>query len=77
VIAPDLPGFGFTEGPPARNYKYTFDSLAQTIGAFTEALQLKKYALYVFDYGAPMGFSIGDGAARASDGNRFAERECL
>src|ERR1700758_3049423 len=45
VIAPDLPGFGFTDVPASRNYKYTFDALAQTILAFTEALGLKHYAL--------------------------------
>lgn len=58
VIAPDLPGFGFTEVPESRHYKYTFDSLAQTILAFTDALQLKRYAMYVFDYGAPTGFRL-------------------
>jgi len=58
VIAPDLPGFGFTEIPGSRAYKYTFDALAQTITAFTDALQLKRYALYVFDYGAPTGFRL-------------------
>lgn len=58
VIAPDLPGFGFTEVPAERNYQYNFDSLAKTIEAFTEALGLKRYALYAFDYGAPTGFRI-------------------
>lgn len=58
VIAPDLPGFGFTEVPVWRNYTYTFDGLANTIEAFTEALGLKRYALYVFDYGAPTGFRL-------------------
>src|SRR5258708_28979256 len=58
VIAPDLPGFGFTEVPETRKYKYTFDALANTILAFTDALNLKKYALYVFDYGAPTGFRL-------------------
>lgn len=58
VIAPDLPGFGFTEVPEARKYVYTFDALAQTILAFTDALGLKRYALYVFDYGAPTGFRL-------------------
>lgn len=58
VIAPDLPGFGFTEVPAARNYKYSFDALAKTIEAFTEALNLKHYALYVFDYGAPTGLRL-------------------
>src|SRR5580658_9418802 len=58
VIAPDLPGFGFTDVPNERNYKYTFDALAQSISAFTDALGLKRYALYVFDYGAPTGFRL-------------------
>jgi len=58
VIAPDLPGFGFTEVPTERGYVYTFDALARTIEAFTDALQLKRYALYVFDYGAPTGFRL-------------------
>ena len=58
VIAPDLPGFGFTEVPAKRNYKYSFDALAQTLEAFTEALKIKSYALYVFDYGAPTGFRL-------------------
>jgi pimeloyl-ACP methyl ester carboxylesterase len=58
VIAPDLPGFGFTDVPQQRQYKYSFDALAQTILAFTDALRLKHYALYVFDYGAPTGFRL-------------------
>ena len=58
VIAPDLPGFGFTEVPETRQYKYSFDALAKTIIAFTDALGLKRYALYVFDYGAPTGFRL-------------------
>ena len=58
LIAPDLPGFGFTKVPPERNYKYSFDALARTIEAFVDALGLKRYALYVFDYGAPTGFRL-------------------
>jgi len=58
VIAPDLPGFGFTVVPDARNYKYSFDALARTMEAFVDALNLKKYVLYVFDYGAPTGFRL-------------------
>ncbi|HEU0274365.1 MAG TPA: alpha/beta hydrolase [Candidatus Udaeobacter sp.] len=58
VIAPDLPGFGFTEVPEQRHYKYSFDALANTMLAFTEALQLKQYSLYVFDYGAPVGLRL-------------------
>lgn len=58
VIAPDLPGFGFTEVPEKRGYAYTFDALAKTIEAFTEALRIKSYALYIFDYGAPTGLRL-------------------
>ena len=58
VIAPDLPGFGFTEVPERRHYPYSFASLARTIEAFTDALGLTRYALYAFDYGAPTGFRL-------------------
>lgn len=58
VIAPDLPGFGFTEVPERRKYTYTFDALARTIAAFTDALSLIHYAIYVFDYGAPTGLRL-------------------
>jgi pimeloyl-ACP methyl ester carboxylesterase len=58
VIAPDLPGFGFTAVPPERHYTYTFDALANTVLAFTDALQLTRYALYIFDYGAPVGLRL-------------------
>src|SRR6201999_109772 len=58
VIAPDLPGFGFTGIPAERNYVYTFNALAKTIEAFTNALDLKSYALYIFDYGAPTGLRL-------------------
>lgn len=58
VIAPDLPGFGFTEVPEARGYSYSFDNLALTMGHFVDALKLTRYALYVFDYGAPVGFRL-------------------
>src|SRR5262249_222449 len=58
VIAPDLPGFGFTEVPAERKYTYSFDGLAVTIEAFTQALKINRFALYVFDYGAPTGFRL-------------------
>jgi pimeloyl-ACP methyl ester carboxylesterase len=58
VIAPDLPGFGFTEVPAERKYTYSFNALAHTIEAFTEAVGLSRYAIYVFDYGAPTGFRL-------------------
>jgi pimeloyl-ACP methyl ester carboxylesterase len=58
VIAPDLPGFGFTEVPEERQYVYSFDRLAATLNAFTQALRIRRFALYVFDYGAPTGFRL-------------------
>jgi pimeloyl-ACP methyl ester carboxylesterase len=58
VIAPDLPGFGFTEVPKEQNYTYSFDALADTIERFTEALSLSRYAVYIFDYGAPTGLRL-------------------
>lgn len=58
VVAPDLPGFGFTEVPTERHYTYSFDALSKTIHAFTDALNLGRFALYVFDYGAPTGFRL-------------------
>jgi len=58
VIAPDLPGFGFTEVPAERRYVYSFDGLAATIKAFTEELKISRFAVYVFDYGAPTGFRL-------------------
>jgi len=57
LIAPDLPGFGFTEVVDPR-YVYSFDSLARTLEGFTAALRLDHYALYVFDYGAPVGLRL-------------------
>lgn len=58
VIAPDLPGFGFTEAPGRGQYDYTFDRLARTMTRFTEQLKLDRYALQVFDYGAPVGWRM-------------------
>lgn len=62
VIAPDLPGFGFTTttaaSPDRPAYRYTFDNLAGTLDAFVKALGLTRFALYVFDYGAPVGFRL-------------------
>jgi pimeloyl-ACP methyl ester carboxylesterase len=72
VIAPDLPGFGFTEVPAVRNYVYTFD-------AFTEALKINRYAIYVFDYGAPTGFRLATShperitAIVSQNGNAYEE----
>jgi len=58
VIAPDLPGFGMTEQRSRDEFEYTFENITDVIDRFTEVLNLKKFALYVFDYGAPVGFRL-------------------
>ena len=58
LIAPDIPSFGFTEVPAERNYEFTFASLSKTIMAFVDALGLKRYLLYTFDYGGPVGWEL-------------------
>ena len=58
LIAPDLPGFGFSDAPTREQFKYTFDNLAGIIDAFTAAVGIRRYAIYVFDYGAPIGFRL-------------------
>ncbi|WP_052200470.1 alpha/beta fold hydrolase [Terriglobus sp. TAA 43] len=57
LIAPDLPSFGFTE-VEGDSYRYTFAQLTQTIQAFVGAMGLRRFAIYVFDYGAPIGFNL-------------------
>jgi len=64
IIAPDLPGFGQSDMPPRSDFTYTFDRVADVIDRFTEVIGLKRFAIYVFDYGAPTGFRI---AARHPD----------
>jgi len=58
LIAPDLPGFGQSDQPARETFGYTFDNLAKAIDGFVDALGLKRFALYVFDYGAPVGLRI-------------------
>jgi len=58
VVAPDLPGFGQTDVLPGAGFDYTFDRLAAVIDAFTVVKGLDRYALYVFDYGAPVGWRL-------------------
>lgn len=58
VVAPDLPGFGFTTVPAERNYTYTFANFATTVGAFLDALRITRFAVYIFDYGAPTGLRL-------------------
>jgi len=58
VIAPDLPGFGQSVMKPRGDFSYTFDNLADVIDRFTEVVGLTRFAIYVFDYGAPIGLRI-------------------
>ena len=58
IVAPDLPGFGQSEMPARSKFTYTFDNVAGVIDRFTEVVGLKRFAVYVFDYGAPTGFRI-------------------
>jgi len=58
VIAPDLPGFGFSKSPGREDFRYTFENLAHVIDRFTEEIGLDGYAIYIFDYGAPVGLRL-------------------
>ncbi|HEY4340011.1 MAG TPA: alpha/beta hydrolase [Steroidobacteraceae bacterium] len=58
IIAPDLPGFGRSDMPPRTQFKYSFENIAGVIDRFTEVVKFDRFALYVFDYGAPTGFRI-------------------
>ena len=58
VIAPDLPGFGFSDAPDRAQFQYTFERLAGKIDRFTETIGLARYVIYVFDYGAPVGLRL-------------------
>src|SRR6201998_4030567 len=58
VVAPDLPGFGFSEAPERKRFASTFAHLAEVIDSFTQTIGLERYAIYVFDYGAPVGLRL-------------------
>jgi pimeloyl-ACP methyl ester carboxylesterase len=58
IVAPDLPGFGQSSMPPRDKFSYTFDNIARVIERFTEVIGFDRFALYVFDYGAPTGFRL-------------------
>jgi pimeloyl-ACP methyl ester carboxylesterase len=79
VIAPDLPGFGFSQAPDRSSFTYSFANLANLVGKFVDAIGLGHFAVYVFDYGAPVGFRLA--AARpgqitaivSQNGNAYVE----
>jgi pimeloyl-ACP methyl ester carboxylesterase len=58
VVAPDLPGFGFSDAPERKRFRYTFEHFAKVIDKFTQTIGLDRYAIYVFDYGAPVGLRL-------------------
>jgi len=58
VVAPDLPGFGFSDAPKRKQFRYTFDHLAKVIDGFTQTIGLERFAIYIFDYGAPVGLRL-------------------
>jgi len=58
LVAPDFPGFGQSAMPDRREYEYTFSNIANTIAQFTDLLGLKKFAIYIFDYGSPVGLRV-------------------
>ena len=58
LLAPDYPGYGNSEQPPMAEFDYTFDNMANVVEAFLEKLEVKKYSIYLMDYGAPIGFRI-------------------
>ncbi|HEX2329682.1 MAG TPA: alpha/beta hydrolase [Candidatus Angelobacter sp.] len=58
VVAPDLPGFGFSDSPDRGKFSYTFDNLAKVIASFTQVIGLQRFAIYIFDYGAPVGLRL-------------------
>src|ERR1700737_3479088 len=58
IVAPDLPGFGQSDMPAREKFSYTFDNIARVIDRFTEVVGFDRFAVYVFDYGAPTGFRL-------------------
>src|SRR5439155_24761656 len=58
IVAPDLPGFGQSDMPSREKFSYTFDNIARVIDRFTDVIGLDRFAVYVFDYGAPTGFRL-------------------
>jgi pimeloyl-ACP methyl ester carboxylesterase len=79
VIAPDLPGFGQSDMPDRGAFTYTFDNVARVVERLTEVVGLDRYAIYVFDYGAPTGFRLATwhpervNAIISQNGNAYAE----
>jgi pimeloyl-ACP methyl ester carboxylesterase len=77
VVAPDLPGFGSSDAPDREHFRYTFENLAKVADRFTQTIALERYAIYVFDYGAPVGLRLAFGASGPDHLDRVAERQRL
>lgn len=79
IVAPDLPGFGQSDMPARESFSYTFDHIAGVIDRFTEVIGFDRFAIYVFDYGAPTGFRIAArhperiAAIISQNGNAYVE----
>ena len=79
VIAPDYPGFGFSDAPDRTSFKYTFEHLTEVMDEFTQTVGLKRYAMYIFDYGAPIGLRLASAhpervtAIVSQNGNAYEE----
>jgi pimeloyl-ACP methyl ester carboxylesterase len=58
VVAPDYPGYGYSESPGVEQFAYTFDHLEEVVEDVLDALNLQRFSLYVQDYGAPIGFRL-------------------
>jgi pimeloyl-ACP methyl ester carboxylesterase len=79
IVAPDLPGFGQSDMPSRDTFKYTFDNIAAVIDRFTEVIGFDKFAVYIFDYGAPTGLRLAVAhperitAVISQNGNAYVE----
>ncbi|MBC9797245.1 alpha/beta fold hydrolase [Sinomicrobium weinanense] len=79
VLAPDYPGFGRSDQPSMKDFDYTFDNLTNIVEGFLRNLKVKKYSLYVMDYGAPVGFRLASGRPKSiealivQNGNAYEE----
>jgi hypothetical protein len=69
---PRLSGFGFSDAPDRTQFQYTFEHLTEVMDGFTETVGLKRYAMYIFDYGAPVGSAVGAGASGARHRHHLA-----
>jgi pimeloyl-ACP methyl ester carboxylesterase len=79
VVAPDYPGFGYSSFPPRETFRYTFEALADVIGGFADRIGLNRFAIYIQDYGAPVGLRLALKRPRAitavvaQNGNAYEE----